>query len=154
MPPMHRPPSRELRRTSGGTHSSSVRERSALRRSFVAGLEGGTAFEGGAVVVAGGTVGGTVVTAGPVDGAAEGGVGAVEAGGEGAVVAGGAAASLDGGVSRFSKKELTADVTESQCPRAALMSPAYPEIRRPNPTKSRKPLSSINASRATMRKRI
>ena len=94
------------------------------------------------------------MTAGPVDGVADGGGLAGEGDGVGAVEIGGAAASLDGGVSRFSKKELTDDVTASQRSRAALTSPAYPVIRRPKPTKSRRPLSSINASRATMRKRM
>lgn len=94
------------------------------------------------------------MTAGPVDGAADGGGFAGEGDGAGTAEAGGAAASLDGGVSRFSNKELTDDIAESQRPRAAVMSPAYPEIRRPTPTKSRKPLSSSNASRATVRKRM
>ena len=94
------------------------------------------------------------MTAGPVGGVADGGGLAGEGDGVGVVETGGAAASLDGGVSRFSKNELTDDVTASQRSRAALTPPAYPETRRPSPVRSRKPLNSSTASRAMVRKRI
>lgn len=97
---------------------------------------------------------GAGVTAGPVDGAADDGGLAGEGDGVGVAGVGGAAASLDVGVSRFSKKELTDDVTASQRSRAALTPPAYPETRRPSPVRSRKPLNSSTESRAMVRKRI
>ena len=56
--------------------------------------------------------------------------------------------------SRFSKNELTDDVTASQRSRAALTPPAYPEIRRPSPVRSRRPLNSSTASNAIVRKRM
>ena len=150
MPPTHGPATRDLRRISAGTISSSVRLCAVWRRSFAVGFEGGAAVEGGAVVVAPGAG----VTAGPVGAAADGGGVGGEGDGTGVAEVGGAAASLDGGVSRFSKKVLTDDVTASQRSRAALTPPAYPETRRPSPARSRKPLNSSTASSAIVRKRI
>lgn len=94
------------------------------------------------------------MTAGSVDGAAEGGELAGEGDGMGAVEVGGAAASRDGHMIRFSTKELTDDIAASARSRAALTSPIYPDIRRPTPAESRRPLNSITASSAIVRKRM
>ena len=94
------------------------------------------------------------MTAGPVDGAAGGGELAGEGDRMGAVEVGGAVASWDGRVIRFSTKELTDDTAASARSRAVLTSPKYPEIRRSNPAKSRRPLNSITASSAIVRKRM
>ena len=94
------------------------------------------------------------MTAGPADGAAGVDELAGEGDGMGAVEVGGPAASWDGRMIRFSKNELTDDIIASARSRAALTSPTYPEIRRPNPAKSRRPLNSITASSAIVRKRM
>ena len=94
------------------------------------------------------------MTAGPVDGAAGGGELAGEGDGMEAVEVGGAAACWDGRMIRFSTKELTDDIAASARSRATLTSPTYSEIRRPNPAKSRRPLNSITASSAIVRKRM
>lgn len=94
------------------------------------------------------------MTAGPVGGVAGGAELAGEGDGMGAVDVGGPAASSDGRMIRFSTKELTDDIAASARSRAALTSPTYPEIRRPSPAKSRRPLNSITASSAIVRKRM
>ena len=94
------------------------------------------------------------MTAGPVDGVAGGGELAGDGDVVGAVDVGGPAASWDGPMIRFSTKELTDDIAASARSRAALTSPTYPEIRRPNPAKSCRLLNSITASSAIVRKRM
>ena len=94
------------------------------------------------------------MAAGPVDGVAGVGELAGEGDGMGAVEVAGPAASWDGRMIRFSTKELTDDIAASARSRAALTSPTYPESRRPNPAKSRRPLNSIIASSAIVRKRM
>jgi hypothetical protein len=97
---------------------------------------------------------GADVTAGPADGVAGVGELAGEGDGMGAVEVAGPAASWDGRMIRFSTKELTDDIAASARSRAALTSPTYPEIRRPNPAKSCRLLNSITESSAIVRKRM
>ena len=94
------------------------------------------------------------MTVEPVDGVAGGGELAGEGDGGEAVEVGGPAASWDGRMIRFSTRELTDDTAASARSRAALTSPTYPEIRRSNPAKSRRPLNSKTASSAIVRKRM